>query len=368
MTRIVSPGDNIIVLKVSCLYLFLTVLLSVAVQAEEVDDFDDPKPLPADASEHINVMINESLLEELHRYKSAAGCNVKSLKNVVHSWMNGGFMTRTKRVFDLGPKYMMRVHEEFDGGNIHAMNEYRAADKVELFGRQNHSGSVYKNTDTDAGGCCVRRLNIKGIPIGLDKIDHFFSTGRALIHDLDKLNIKDERERDQKALELSQLYEHGVQGLAFTGVKSYADMASNWAGYTFWKRFLSHPEEYFSCADGMWNLTKKIDIRDYVDWSWNESINCNSYLSAKVRDQVNKNIETLGFKPCPVEASVCEQLKVKYGATAPSILSPRCLDRHKGFSQVETEKMDYQKAMELIRNMSLQDVKGYLQRKVGIAQ
>lgn len=101
------------------------------------------------------------------------------------------------------------------------------------------------------------------IPIGTDKLGHFFGQGFEYYEVYEKA-AGTEAERNQKAIEFGRKTEAGKFGLGTTGVYSHADLEANWSGFRFYKELYDDPFMTF-------------DIGDYVHEQWNEERNHNYY-------------------------------------------------------------------------------------------
>jgi len=152
--------------------------------------------------------------------------------------------------------------------------------------------------------------------VGTDKLGHFFMQG------LDY--FKRVHEDGQP---LAQVFEfaHGEDGLwgrAATGVRSYADMAANAAGYRFWASLYRGPQAYLRCEEGKgWIKLRRFAWRDYVTDAWDEGINC-SEMSDGLRQKVEARLGALGLQ-CPVDLTRCQRLALMDDARF--VVNPKCL-------------------------------------------
>lgn len=106
---------------------------------------------------------------------------------------------------------------------------------------------------------------VGGIPIGLDKIGHFFQQGYEFYQE----SVNSGATAAQ-LLALGKRKEAGLHGLSTTGIYSRADVEANLAGYRF----------YASLAAGPWPLT--FSIRPHVTTAWDEESNPNVYRTPLV--------------------------------------------------------------------------------------
>jgi hypothetical protein len=87
-----------------------------------------------------------------------------------------------------------------------------------------------------------RSMLLNGTVVGTDKVGHFFMQGLGY-YDL----VKAGKPLEKVLLEDHQ--EDGLWGLKTSGVKSYADMATNYQGYRFWTELTTGLNPYFKCDE-----------------------------------------------------------------------------------------------------------------------
>ena len=108
-----------------------------------------------------------------------------------------------------------------------------------------------------------------------------------------------------------------------TGVFSYGDLSANFNGMRFWNHMLQKRDDvlgfeynagpYVRCEAGKWKTTEfKIDFRNYVDASMDESINCRKLATKGGVTQSKTAMESRGFHECPRNAKLLEQMHAKY--------------------------------------------------------
>lgn len=198
--------------------------------------------------------------------------------------------------------------------------------------------SIYKNWTLREGLSLGRKntfigsiINFNNTQIGIDKLEHLFRTGRILYIFLDR------GWEFENVLKLSYFMERWLLGGNRIGasILSYGDLTANFNGIRLWNDFLGkYPDPldrnlgpYIVFQDNLWILAKEIDLRNYIDESFDESIN-NSYFShKKSRDKFWKNIEEakniglvdkVGFEENP---EILRKLIKKYGVYAIYILN-----------------------------------------------
>ena len=189
-------------------------------------------------------------------------------------------------------------------------------------------------------------IMVRGHLVGLDKIGHFFAEGWEYFEHTraDGATVED-------AMAWGTGLEKGSFGYLTTGIYSYADLVANFNGFRFWNGLRKRQRDplkgvvadFFTsvqvtCSldliDSLkkrkivrkWVLNRPFDIADYIDGSWNEANNCNSYRDPDIAEKVAVRIAEVrpGFQ-CPAEGRACIQAEKKYGSYAQGLLHPRCL-------------------------------------------
>lgn len=201
-------------------------------------------------------------------------------------------------------------------------------------------------------GCCAPVVLTGGVAVGTDKIDHFLSSGFLYYKEYSErrqtqvdlygrqelisiLRTDSDEKRTTDAIKIGKRQEETIWGLSGSGVKSYGDLAANYGGLQFYKNLFEGKNPYLKCVEGKFVIARTFRIEDYIDDSWDESINCSSFNTKENRDVVVKNINAMGFKKCPIDARKCELLSKKYGDVKNDILHPLCADPASKHGQVE---------------------------------
>lgn len=161
--------------------------------------------------------------------------------------------------------------------------------------------------------------------VASDKFGHFFDEG----HTYFKM-VNEENKSFTEALEKGIALENGIYGLKRSKVFSYADLVANRNGFDFWESLFNdrNGNNYISCVEGKFKLTRNFSFAEYVDDGWDEAINCNKY-SPDVEERVNKVITELENKSgkklaCPTNKDKCETLLQKYQNEKEFLISPAC--------------------------------------------
>jgi hypothetical protein len=189
-------------------------------------------------------------------------------------------------------------------------------------------------------------VNIEGNLIGIEKIGHFFAEGWRYfeIMEFEKKTVFD-------ALAWGKEKESGLFGFTTTGIFSYADMVANFNGMRFWNKVLLKKKDplkgvvanllerpYVSCDIKIiesikagkivkaWKYNAAFDIAEFIDGSWDEGNNCNSYADPIIEKKVVKRIHNVNpdFE-CPYRQKSCKEARVKYDGYSKYLLHPYCL-------------------------------------------
>ncbi len=189
-------------------------------------------------------------------------------------------------------------------------------------------------------------VNINGHLIGLDKIGHFFAQGWEYFELTQYENYSID-----KALAWGKQLEAGKFGYTTTGIFSFADLVANFNGWRFWNKILLKEKDplkgaianffnssYVTCDIQIiasiknkkivkaWEYNSRFNLSDYLDGSWDEANNCNSYENPAIEEKVRLRIKYIDpdFK-CPYIPDHCKGSQKKHGDYAKYILHPFCL-------------------------------------------
>jgi hypothetical protein len=189
-------------------------------------------------------------------------------------------------------------------------------------------------------------VNVNGHLIGLDKMGHFFAEGWKYF----ELTQYDDQNINQ-VLEWGKEQESGKFGYTTTGIFSFSDLAANFNGWRFWNKVLLRENDplkgvianffnrpYITCETQImdsiknkrlikaWEYNTRFDLSDYLDGTWDEGNNCNSYKDPVIEEKVALRIKNVNPDfTCPFIAEHCLQSQRKYGYYAKYVLHPYCL-------------------------------------------
>jgi hypothetical protein len=297
-------------------------------RAEEVDDFLYPASMrPASSSVAIDKIVNDEMTEFVRRTNSAKdSCERKTLSSSALFFFDQNFSRIGNKIRDAADPRKSRKFRPASG------DPNKDDENLKLF----FSSRLYRGTDMRA-----RRLLIEGVVvgdarIGIDKIDHLFGNGGLLWAQFEAMDPKDP-ERVKKILAMSTKQEHGLWGLAITGVKSYGDLAANWSGFNFYRELLDGPNPYFICEKGVLLQKRKFKIADYASKAWTESVNCSAFDTHEHARIIARKLAKEGLA-CPQDMDGCKAIIEKY-KNAPDVLtnvvSPVCRGLRKFEDSVE---------------------------------
>jgi hypothetical protein len=166
------------------------------------------------------------------------------------------------------------------------------------------------------------------IEMGTDKFEHFFSRGLSNFTRfyLKGMDFKTMMKKDM-------LMERTILGGNFlaTGVFSYADLSANFNGLRFWNSVLQKREDFLGennigpfvrCNDknGKWEKVKDLDLRPFVDESWDEAVNCIMLSTKEAAEKVNVALERLNMT-CPLVPNTFDRMVKKYGEIGAFLLN-----------------------------------------------
>ena len=189
-------------------------------------------------------------------------------------------------------------------------------------------------------------VNINGFLIGLDKIGHFFAEGWQYFE-----LTQNENNSIEQALEWGKEQEAGKFGYSTTGIFSFADLVANFNGWRFWNKVLLKEDDplkgvlanffnrpYITCDIQIiasiknrkivkaWEYNSRFDLSDYVDGTWDEGNNCNSYHDPIIEEKVTLRIKNVDPDfSCPFITEYCLESQEKYDYYAKYVLHPFCL-------------------------------------------
>lgn len=325
-------------------------VISITINAYEVDQFTDRDKVPADSTIDLNVIIREKLEKTIQNsnseffglFKTDCNKNNTEARRILFENLRSSFVSET----DIGilEKQIMK-DEDIDKRRIHV-------DQSVYVTAQNNN-IILKGILNSYGLAPVIKVN--NVQIGTDKLGHFFNEGYGLY--LQSFSQSDENKRNYNTTIFNQALENNYYGLKTTGIKSYGDLTANYEGYQFWNRlcgkvyknstaeekkyFAEHKctkDAYIRCdvnpdtKKGTWAINKMQTFRleDYVSPAWDESINCNKYSKAIEKDvlsELSRRVYTYKGdpkNPCPAEPDKCKEIIKRYPGKLDYLISEAC--------------------------------------------
>jgi hypothetical protein len=119
------------------------------------------------------------------------------------------------------------------------------------------------------GPCSTLRLG--EVLVGTDKIDHF------LVQGFQYFRRSRQGELPERAVRWGTFTERSFWGLATTKIFSYADLAANFDGYTFYAGLLEPGSVLQRDAEGCVEQVRPWDWSEWVDWRYDEVLNPSAY-------------------------------------------------------------------------------------------
>lgn len=148
-------------------------------------------------------------------------------------------------------------------------------------------------------------IKVNGVIMGTDKLGHFFADGHV------NFEVYLKTRNVYAATQAGIKHEEGLFGLPATGVKSYGDLAANYAGLRFWMSILETDRPYLGCREGQLVQIRKFTWVDHVNHAWDEGINCSEFrnhgLGSDFDSLVTKQMRRAQIS-CPVSTDLCSSL------------------------------------------------------------
>lgn len=276
-------------------YILITSLLfCVSLFSTEIDSFTLRDPGMRDSLQELNQIVQGYFTEALQEANQAQSCDPEIFETAFQNVMPGILWSRI----------------ENDIENSETMDH-------RVIGRKN---SIYQDVNLFEGiALHMARLGFLmktgDFYVGSDKLGHFFDTGHTYYQ---KSSFKE-------ALDYGEMTERTYYGLQMTAVYSYADLAANLDGYTFWNRLAKGKNAYVTCSNNIWRQQYNFNWADYINAAWDEGINCNRYRNDHVTRSVHNRIAALGMS-CPVNTGYCSDMISRYGSLAQRIVAKECFE------------------------------------------
>lgn len=297
------------------LFFFILLVSSFSAHAYEVDNVTERYEKLKDSRDFLNDEVNFKLETALKELNYGRRCDKKELFEAMDKTM-AGFVIGS---VEWSAQHSPRVQKHL-GIKDHIYSKRGTVAKVE--------GYMLTVAGMHAS------INLHGQYVGVDKLGHFFDQGAKYYEIYSKSS--NPATGIKNAMEHGREKENGIYGLGTSGIRSYADLAANYSGFQFWMSLADGAKPYFKCENNKWVKVREFDFADYVSPSWDEGINCNSYVSKGFEDGVEKQEKNLETQPanksknrrftCPVSPNTCVELQKSFGKNAAQFLGPKCLN------------------------------------------
>ncbi len=189
-------------------------------------------------------------------------------------------------------------------------------------------------------------MRVGDLEIGVDKLEHMFGQGFSYF---EKNYLKgDGVEAAVKKGIFFEKYLLGGQKMG-NGVFSYADLSANFNGMRFWNHMLQLRSDvlgddfnigpYITCENNIWVKAKDLDLKNYIDDSFNETINCSKFPTEKTLNKFKNRLALMGVS-CPVDQKRLDNVYLKYRHMAKWIINLDGPGELKYFSEFKDKEID----------------------------
>ncbi len=299
----------------------LTSSLFNMANAAEADNFSgrftEIAALP-DSAPNLDDFVNQQLDAAIRQANASADCSARTLYLSIWQRLARNPISQTEKFAERSPevkKYLVDFRPGIYGSVPTFLDTFRQPRFADFF---------------ILSGWFTATIRLHGQIIGIDKLGHFFGQGwdyfeKGNLHDALYQGIKDETELD---------------GLIGSGVFSYADLAANRDGLSFWRQVLGGNNPYVSCVQKKFVARRIFSFSDYISSSWDEAQNCSTYVNKEFENSVNDRIKKIGLS-CPISPATCA--KMVEAPCANLIISPSCFTDAKVLEQKSRECESYAK-------------------------
>lgn len=241
--------------------------LTTLALAYETDQVTHRDRVLFDAREPANAKVNAMLAIAVARANVQTRCDASAKEH--HRQLARAIYQETAH------SEYVRDRGEFSGlgfGSYSAWLETSPdVDRFDFLDRTDIYGGIKRKESLILGsvGVCST-VELAGIRVGTDKVDHFFEQGYTYF--LESGGGRDEA----KALRWGMDSERTIFGLLTSNAFSYADLNANWQGYRFYRDLLT-TGPFRVGPYGCVEQTRPFDWADYVNDAWDEALNPNLY-------------------------------------------------------------------------------------------
>lgn len=296
--------------------LITLAFLTLGTSASEIDPFYKRQEAfqLEDARDVINGKTKELLADSLNRANQKMGCDKRRLyRSMRKNFRNHVFGNLTP--FIIETDQIQKIEAPIETSIYQDFAWYEAP-----------IPGLWARVVGDPSG---KILRMGPYIVGTDKFEHFLGTGFRYFR-ARYLNGKS----IDYILEMGISAEKNSMGMVTTGVFSYADLVANFNGMRFWNHVLQENEDvlgenlgpYIECVENKWAQVKEIDWQAYMDFGWDEGINCSRYRNQRLTDKVLARIKIYEEKyeetiTCPFTPEDLNIAGEKYGELSEKLLN-----------------------------------------------
>lgn len=289
----------------------LTLLLSSTLFAAEADNFTARNLVIQDIREEVNTLANNYLAQAVLDLNQRGGCSGVKAETELYTELRKYFANHSK-----GELVKEILYKETVSKNALPL-------KQSVYGewKVNNGYLLGKKSAASSPLALSPLIRIGEQNMGVDKLEHMFGMGFSYFT---KYYLKGKS--IQKVLKQGILAEKTILGgnMIATGVFAYGDLSANFNGMRFWNHVLQKENDilgaeynrgpFVKCEQGQWKVDEShsIDFSDYVDASFDESINCSKFATKSGAKKFQKAINERGFSGCPVDSSKLNEMMIKY--------------------------------------------------------
>lgn len=171
-------------------------------------------------------------------------------------------------------------------------------------------------------------IQTAGVLIGIDKLGHFLAQGFQYYEHYRSLSPRMPANARYHAIrEHGHRQELGQLGVATGGVYSFADLASNWDGMTFFLALFDdvdvegarHARYFERRADRAYHRVREFHWSEWVTSDWDEVLNPAATQQRTLFEKISTNLRRRPGPPAPGRNGICDD----YRADPNAFLGPR---------------------------------------------
>jgi len=250
---------------------YLILLFCTCLTSGEVDQYLAWNQLPNDESDLLNKLFNEEIqaaLSDINKNHNDCSCEDAAGKILKHFGigLNTPLELRLKNSSDL---------EKYPSDDILLSERYKRS----IFRKDITNEFIDQYQDYSLNLQIDEIVNMGGIYIGVDKLTHFTASGYLyykIYHLALELGESDEA-AIQMAINMGIFGEKNILGKFPSGVFSFADLESNYQGFTFAIDLCKNGPVHLKRSGKGWELEGIFDLTKYVNPFWDESYNPSFY-------------------------------------------------------------------------------------------